>query len=66
MQGFTTHSSLETLRLKVCLRVTNITICYKTLHNATLVVCYSLNKPESSRSLWYCMYYNYVVLAMYI
>ena len=38
MQGFTTHSALETLRLR--LRVTNIAIRCKTLHNPTLVVCY--------------------------
>ena len=38
MQGFTTHSALETLRLH--LRVTNITIRCKTLHNPTLVMCY--------------------------
>ena len=38
MQGFTTHSALETLRLR--LRVTNIAIHCKTLHNPTLVVCY--------------------------
>ena len=36
-----TYSSLETLKLR--LRVTNITIHCKTLHNPTLVVCYSLN-----------------------
>ena len=42
MQGFTTHSALETLRLR--LRVTNIAIRCKTLHNPTLVVCYFYNK----------------------
>ena len=38
MWGFTTHSALETLRLR--LRVTNIAIRCKTPHNPTLVVCY--------------------------
>ena len=38
MQGFTTHSALETLRLR--LHVTNTAIRCKTLHNPTLVVCY--------------------------
>ena len=41
MQGCTTHSALETLRLH--LRVTNIAIRCKTLHNPTLVVCYFYN-----------------------
>ena len=41
MQGFTTHSALETLRLR--LRVTNIAIRCKTLHNPTLVMCYFYN-----------------------
>ena len=35
-----THSSLETLGLRLC--VTNIAIHCKTLHNPMLVVCYSL------------------------
>ena len=41
MQGFTTHSSLETLRLRLC--VTNIAIRCKTLHNPMLVMCYSFS-----------------------
>ena len=51
MQGFTTHSSLETVRLR--LRVTNIVIRCKTLHNLTLVVCYSLilvKSPTQSKT----------------
>ena len=36
MNSFTTHSSLETLRL----HLTNIAIRSKTLHSPTLVVCY--------------------------
>ena len=43
MQGFTTNSALETLRLR--LRVTNIAIRCKTLHNPTLVVCYFYSLP---------------------
>ena len=41
IQGFTTHSALETLRLR--LRITNIAIRCKTLHNPTLVMCYFYN-----------------------
>ena len=42
MHSFTTHSSLETHRLRY--HVTNIVIHCKTLHNPTLVVCYSYSK----------------------
>ena len=44
MQGFRTHSSLETLRLHLC--VTNIAIRCVTLQNPTLAVCYSLNNDD--------------------
>ena len=44
MQGFTTHSALETLRLR--LHVTNIAIRCKTLHNPTLGVCYFYIKVQ--------------------
>ena len=46
MHSSTTHSSLETLRLR--LRVTNIAIHCKTLHNPTLVVYYSLSMTKYS------------------
>ena len=49
MHGFTTHSALETLGLR--LRVTNIAIRCKTLHNPTLVVCYFYNKHLNFRKI---------------